>query len=41
MASRDLYGMEAADVVDSDDTVDAMPAPVPQSAEAALRQISA
>jgi len=41
MASRDLYGMEADDVVDSVDTVDAMPAPVPQSAEAALRQISA
>lgn len=41
MAARDLYGMEAADVIDSNGEVEPMPMPVPQSAEAVLRQISA
>ena len=41
MASRDLYGMEADDVIDTDEQAETMPMPVPQSAEAVLRQLSA
>ncbi|PQA72990.1 phosphonate ABC transporter ATP-binding protein [Brucella oryzae] len=41
MAARDLYGMEAADVIDADEQDETMPMPVPQSAEAVLRQLSA
>jgi phosphonate transport system ATP-binding protein len=42
MAARDLYGMEAADVIDADEQQDEpLPMPVPQSAEAVLRQLSA
>ena len=41
MASRELYGMEADDVLDRNETEQPMPIPVPQAAHAVLRQFSA